>query len=1049
MNFTEYALKNKALVYFFVVVLVVGGLYSFMTMSKLEDPAITVKQAMVVTAYPGANAYQVELEVTNVLEESIRSMGDLDHVESRSMDDVSEILVELSSTVPLDELQQNWDILRRKVANVQSQLPKGAQPSLVMDDFGDVYGMFYAMTSQGFGYQEMIDYAQLVRRTVLDIDGVSSVDIYGERQSCIDIRILEDKMANLGVHPAEVILTLNNQNQTVYSGYYNSGEKRIRVGVNGNFTDINDIRNLLIRGHEEDELRLGDIADIAKGYVEPAREGVLYDTLPAIAISIAMQKGGNIIQLGTKVDQKLAELKENIIPAGIEFQKVFFQPTRVKEAINVFMVNLIESVLIVIFIVMLSMGFRSGYIIGAGLVIVVLGSFVVLHMMHGTLQRVSLASFIIAMGMLVDNAIVIVDGIMFDLQKGVKKPAALVNITKKTAWPLLGATTIGILTFLPIFLSPDTTGEYVRDLFIVLAVSLWLSWILALAYVPIQADRVLKVKGKPVSEEVMYKRKVYRFYRNILQFSLHYRWIVILILAVLLLVSVWAFRFIRQGFFPDLSYNQLYMEYQMPYGTNPEKVKADLASMERYLISRPEITAVTTSLGGTPSRYNLVRTVAEPALSYGELIVDFTSPATLKENINDLQKYLSEHYPQGYVRMKQYNLMYMNFPVQFMITGPDPAVLKNLCKQVEDIMRRDSTVILVTNNWGPETPVLDVRYHQQIAREAGLSRQDVSLALLAATEGLPIGSYYEGEHDLPIYIKSVNDRGERPERIDNIPVWSLTPSLNGLNMETIRELMLGMISEDEILSGLIGSKPLNQTTNGVDMAWEVPLVRRYNGQRSIAVQCNNAPGFTTTEARNSLLPKIDSIQLPPGYHSEWQGEYLASTQSKQYLFKNVPIAIVLVLVILIALFGDFRKPLMILLCLPLAIIGIVAGMLLAGKEFGFVAIVGALGLVGMMIKNGVVLVDEVNIQIQGGKEPFLAVLDASSSRLRPVLLAAMTTILGMIPLVNDDMFGALAVTIMGGLFIGTIITLVILPVLYAVFYRIRQKKTRGVENVML
>lgn len=1051
MNFTEYALKNRALVYFFVCVLVIGGVYSFFTMSKLEDPAITVKQAMIVTAYPGASAYQVELEVTDVLEKSIRTMGDLDHIESRSMDDVSEILVEIGSTVPLNELQQNWDILRRKVANVQSQLPAGAQPSMVLDDFGDVYGMFYAMTSDGFDYQKMMDYAELVRRTVLDIDGVSSVDIYGERQSCIDIEIQESKMANLGVHPAEIILTLRGQNATVYSGYYNSGEKRVRVGVDGAFSGIDDIKNLLIKGHENDNIRLGDVAQVSKGYVDPQREGLVYDTLPAIAISIAMQKGGNIIQLGKKIDDKLAELKESIIPAGIDFQKVFFQPARVKSAINVFMVNLIESVAIVIIVVMLAMGFRSGYIIGIGLVVVVLGSFVILHMMNGTLQRVSLASFIVAMGMLVDNAIVITDGIMVDLKRGIPKPAALINITKKTAWALLGATTIGILTFLPIFMSPDTTGEYVRDLFIVLAVSLWLSWILALAYVPIQADRAFKQKpqqaGAPADTNP-FDGPIYRGFQRVLKFAVFYRWGLLVATIIMLVVSVWGYRFIKQGFFPDLSYNQLYIEYKMPYGTNPEAVKKDLASIEKYLMSRPEITAVTTSLGGTPSRYNLVRTVAEPSLSYGELIVDFTSPETLKDSLQQLQAYLSSHYPQAYVRMKQYNLMYMDFPVQFMISGPDPAVLKDLCAQVEDIMRADSTAILVTNNWGAETPALDVRYKQQIARDANLSREDVGLAVLAATDGLPIGSYYEGEHDLPIYLKSVNDRGERPEQINNVPVWSMLPSTAGLSLNTLQELMTGMVSEADILKRLVGSTPLNQASSGVEVGWEVPVVRRYNGQRSIAAQCNNAPGFTAAAVRNSLLPKIDSIQLPPGYTTAWQGEYLASTQSQYYLFKNVPIAIVLILAILIALFRDFRKPLMILLCLPLAITGVVAGMLLAGKEFGFVAIVGALGLVGMMIKNGVVLVDEVDSQIRSGKDPFLALLDASTSRLRPVFLAAMTTILGMIPLVNDDMFGALAVTIMGGLFIGTIITLVILPVLYSLFFRIRhpeRDKKRGIK----
>ena len=1037
MNFTEYALKNRALVYFFVIVLVVGGIYSFFTMSKLEDPAITVKQAMVVTAFPGASAWQVELEVTDVLEKSIRSMGNLDHVESRSMDDVSYILVELGSTVPPADLQQSWDILRRKVANVQSQLPNGAQPSLVLDDFGDVYGMFYAMTSEGFGYQKMMDYAQLVRRTVLDIDGVSSVDIYGERQSCINIDIQEAKMANLGVHPAEIILTLRGQNATVYSGYYNSGEKRVRVGVDGSFDSIEDIRQLLIRGHEEDNIRLGDIADISKGYVEPQREGLIYDTIPAIAISIAMEKGGNIIQLGKVIDRELEKLKQTVIPAGINFEKVFFQPTRVKSAISVFMVNLIESVLIVIFVVMLSMGFRSGYIIGIGLVVVVLGSFVILHMMHGTLQRVSLASFIVAMGMLVDNAIVITDGIMVDLKRGIPKPAALVNITKKTAWALLGATTIGILTFLPIYMSPDTTGEYVRDLFIVLAVSLWLSWILALAYVPIQADRAFKPrKPKPGDNDNPFNGRIYRKYQSVLKCAVYYRWLFILATVILLAVSVWGYGFIKQGFFPDLSYNQLYIEYKMPFGTNPETVKKDLMSMEKYLMSRPEITAVTISLGGTPSRYNLVRTVAEPALSYGELIVDFTSPETLKDKLPELQIYLSSHYPQAYVRMKRYNLMYMDFPIQFMISGPDPAVLKRLCAQVEAIMRADSTAILVTNNWGPETPALDVRYQQQIARDVNLSREDVGLALLSATDGMPIGSYYEGEHALPIYLKSVNAKGERPEQLNNVPVWSMVPSTNGISMETVKELMTGMLGEDQLLKRVIGSVPLNQASAGVNMKWEVPVVRRYNGQRSIAAQCNNAPGYTSNSVRNSLLPKINAIPIPPGYKTEWQGEYLASTQSQSYLFKNVPIAIVIILAILIGLFKDFKKPLMILLCLPLAITGVVAGMLLAGKDFGFVAIVGALGLVGMMIKNGVVLVDEVDIQIRSGKDRFLALVDASTSRLRPVFLAAMTTILGMIPLINDDMFGALAVTIMGGLFIGTIITLVILPILYSLFFHI-------------
>lgn len=1037
MNISEYALKNKALVYFFVFVLIIGGIYSFFTMSKLEDPAITVKQALIVTAYPGASAYEVELEVTDLLEKSIRTMGTLDHIESRSMDDVSEILVELKSTVPLAQLQENWDILRRKVSNVQPQLPSGCQPSMVYDDFGDVYGIFYAMTSDGFSYQQMSDYANLVRRQMLDIEGVNGVTIWGEHPNAVDISIIEDKMANLGVHPAEVLLTLQGQNKTVYSGYFDSGVKRIRVGVKGRFDSTEDIGSLLIRGHEQDEIRLRDIAQITIAPQTPIRQSLHYDSLPAIGISIAMDNGGNILELGKKVDKRLEELKNTIIPTGLNFQKVFYQPTRVQDAIQVFMINLIESVIIVILIIMFFMGFKSGVTIGNGLVIIVLGSFLILHMMHGTLQRVSLGSFIVAMGMLVDNAIVIVDGIMVDMKRGIPKPQCLTNISKKTAWPLLGATTIGILAFYPIYLSPDTTGEYVRDLFIVLAVSLWLSWILALAYAPIQADRSFKVTTNTNADKEPFQGKIYDSFRSTLGFVIRHRAIALIIIVILLVVSAWGFKFIPQGFFPDLTYNQLYVEYKMPYGTNPNYVEQELDSIKNYLVKQEGITAVTTSFGGTPSRYNLVRTVAEPALSYGELIVDFTTPATLKRMLPNLQSYMSEHHPQAYIRFKRYNLMYMNFPIQFQISGPDPDTLRYLCQQVEDIMRKNPNVMLVTNNWGEETPAFSVAYDQPNARRVNLSREDVSLALLSSTDGLPIGIYYDSYHPLPITLKSLAHNGQKMTHLDNVPVWSSVPNLNSISLSSIPLLAEGAISENDILEQLIGSIPLNQVTQGIDVKWETPVVRRYNGQRAIAAQCNNVIGVTASAARESLLPDIEALRLPPGYSTKWEGEYLASQESEAYLFNYIPLAMVLIFTILLLLFKDFKRPLMILCCLPLALIGIVAGMLLANKEFGFVAIVGALGLIGMMIKNGVILVDEIDLEIRNGVKPLHAVIEGSTTRLRPVFLAAATTILGMIPLVSDDMFGALAVTIMGGLLVGTIITLIILPVLYTLITRIK------------
>ena len=1037
IDISKWAFENKKLIYFLIAVLIVGGAYSSYEMSKLEDPEITVKLAMVVTTYPGASAHQVELEVTDVLEKNIRSMGNIDNVESYSYNDLSLIQVELKTTVKETDVEQCWDLLRRKVANAQAELPEGASPSIVKDDFGNVYGMFFALTGDGLSDRELSDYSELVKREVSELDGVERVDLYGKRPECINISLLQDRMANLGVKPAEVLATLNGQNQTTYTGYYDNGDNRIRVTVSDKFKTVEDIGRMLIQGHDADQLRLSDIARIEKDYEDPTRNELFYDRQRAIGIMVAASSDADIIKVGHQVEKKLEQLKVERLPAGVECHKVFYQPERVGSSLGTFILNLIESVIIVVVILMIAMGFKSGVIIGISLVVTVFGSFLFLYFMDGTMQRVSLASFVLAMGMLVDNAIVIVDGILVDLERGVKRPAALTNIAKKTAMPLLGATLIAILAFFPIFISPDTTGEYVRDLFIVLAVSLLLSWVLALTHIPIHADHSLKVKPKKASEN-LYDSKIYRLFRQFLSFMLWHKSMAIGVVVVLLAITAFLYRYIPQGFFPDLSYTQLYIEFKMPEGTRVERVESDLAKIEDYLLSRPEVTHVTTSVGGTPARYNLVRSIAEPTMSYGELIVDYTTPEELKASMTEIQDYLTAHYPDAYVRMKRYNLMYKKYPIELMFTGPDPAVLRELTEKAEQIMRDEPAITLVTNDWEPMTPTLMVNYYQPIARSVGLSRSDVGLSMLAATDGMPVGSFYEGVHAKPLYMKSVNSEGEKVEALDNIPVWSVLPSTAALNEESLKGLLMGTMSGEDLLAQSIGSIPLNQATQGISLKWEDPVVRRYNGQRAMRAQCNNVLGYTAESARALIAEKVDTITLPEGYAKQWLGEHKASGESMKYLFGNIPLAVILMIAILIMLFKDFRKPIIIFCCLPLAAIGIVLGMLISGKEFGFVAIVGALGLVGMMIKNGVVLLDEIGLQIASGKSQTQALLDSSSSRFRPVMMASLTTILGMIPLLGDDMFGSMAVTIMGGLLVGTVITLVFIPVLYAIFFKERK-----------
>ena len=525
MDISKWAFRNRNLIYFLIAVLLLGGAYSCYQMSKLEDPEIKVKLAMVVTTYPGASAHQVELEVTDVLEKNIRTMGNIDNIESYSYNDLSLIQIELLSTVPDDDVEQCWDMLRRKVSDARALLPEGATTPIVKDDFGNVYGMFYALTGDGLSDRELSDYAELIKREVSSLEGIDRVELYGKRPECINISLLQDRMANLGVKPAEVLATLNGQNKTTYTGYYENGDNRIRVTVNDKFKSVEDIGNMLIQGHDDDQLRLHDIARIEKSYESPTRNELFYDRERAMGILIAASSGSDIVKVGKTVETVLAQLQETRLPAGVQYHKVFYQPTRVGASLGTFVINLIESVAIVVLILMLAMGFKSGVIIGISLVVTVFGSFLFLQFTGGTMQRVSLAAFVLAMGMLVDNAIVIIDGILVDLKAGKDRMEAMTAIGRQTAMPLLGATLIAIIAFLPIFMSPDTAGVYTRDLFIVLAVSLLLSWVLALVHVPLMANRRLHPEVEVnASGKRVYKGKVYALLRTILCFGLSHRW---------------------------------------------------------------------------------------------------------------------------------------------------------------------------------------------------------------------------------------------------------------------------------------------------------------------------------------------------------------------------------------------------------------------------------------------------------------------------------------------------------------------------------------------
>lgn len=1036
INWGVWALKNKRLVYFLLLMLTLGGVTAYMSMSKLEDPEIKVKQAAIVTTYPGASSHEVELEVTDKLEKSIRSLAAVKTVKSSSMADVSVITVELSELLSNKEVDQAFDLLRRKVYDVQGALPTGAQESVILDGMGDVFGLFYAFQYEGYSNEEAVQYAELIQREVKGIKGVSQVVIYGKQAQTINIDLNEEKLANLGIMPMQVLQLIQGQNAIIYSGYYDVGGQRMRVSVSNRYKTVEDISDLIIQGTQGDQIRLGDIAHISEGYANPQRSGMRFDGKQALGIAISANSGTDITKVGKAVEELIQRIEIERLPAGMKMHKVFFQSDRVKDSLNSFIINLIESVLIVVFILIFFMGWRSGVILGIGLFVTVMGSILLLNTFNGTLQRVSLMAFILAMGMLVDNAIVVLDGIQINLEKGMERSRALTEPGMQTAMPLLGATLIAILSFLPIFLSPDTAGIYVRDLFIVLAVSLMLSWILALVMNPILADKMMHPK-KLKSEGEAYTGRFYDTLERVVKWVLHHRWVSVGSVAIVVLISLWGYRLLPQGFFPDMDYNQLYIEYKLPEGYTTQRVDHDLKEIEDYLRGRKEIDHVTTAIGGTPARYNLVRSITGSSLSYGELIVDFYTPKDAVENLDEIQAYLTERYPDAQVRVKRYNLMYKEYPIELEFRGPDPAVLRNLAEQAVDIIQKDPKTLMVRSNWFPRVPALQIDYNQPKALRAGLSRRDIGLSLLTATYGLPMGTFYDGAEPKTITIRTVNQEGQPLDALDNAAIFSMLPSINKLDRKTLEGLLTGAVTKEDIISSLLQSKPLSSVTDGVQLIWEEPIIMRTDGERSIKAQCVPITGVSNETLRSSIAPALENIALPEGYSMKWEGEYGASEEATTYLFMYYPVAIILMIGILIMLFGDYKKPIVIILCLPTLAIGVVWGMYISGKTFSFTAIVAVLGLIGMMIKNIIVLLDEVTLLTSQGIDEYHALVSSAKSRVRPVMLASATTILGMLPLLTDALFGPTAVVIMAGLIVATVMTIIFAPLVYALLYKVR------------
>lgn len=1035
-------MKRPTLFWSLMTFILIAGVLAFLQMPKLEDPAVSVKQAMVIVPYSGATAHEVELKVAQTMEDELRALPNVKKIKSECQNGMATITVEFQMTVLQKDLEQHFDLLRRKVNDSRSKLPQDCYDPIVIDDMMDVYGIFYAFTGEGYSYPELYKYAKLIRRELLGVKGVKRILITGNRDEVIQITLSKEKIARNGIIPTQIMMSLQNAGKTVNAGSYQNKSDRLPLHVSSAVTDEKDIRNLLIRTPQGKTIRLGDIAQIERTYSEPQRNGFFVDGKPALAICLTMEENAIVPDVGKAVEKRLAEIMPQI-PVGMEMEKIFFQPDKVNEAISSFMVNLVESVLIVILILIFTMGFRSGLIIGFGLILTIAVSFPILLMCGTTLQRISLGAFIVAMGMLVDNAIVIMDGILIDKARGVGPKTYLYRIGQHTAMPLLGATLIAVSTFLAVYLSPDSAGEYAGDLFLVLCVSLLASWILALTQVPMCAKSWLPVREKTIQQPQIYHSPVHRFIRRTISLLVEYKKTTLATAFILLALCIFGMTKVKNLFFPDFDYKQFIVEYFLPSQTDPDRVRKDLLEMSALLKENPAIERVAASMGSAPAHYCLVRPMTSGGDCYGELMVDCKDYETVVAQIPAIRKLLRERYPDAYIRIRKYNFsIASSHTVEVEFSGPDPAILRKLSQQAEDIMRRCPYVdpYSVGNNWKPKGKTLTADYVREDALRSGIERSDVGNALLAATDGLPVGVLNDQDRTVLIHLLVRNADGSRITNLNDIPVWS---TLN-LRMDDneLKGLLTGSTKMDELQDQLFRSVPLGNVARQIRLDWEDNYIYRLNGQRAIEAECDpNTDLYEATPAKvvASIQKEIERIPLPDGYRMRWVGEGELQGEAIGNLMKYLPVTLFIILGILLLLFNSWKKVILILLCFPFVFCGITPSLLLFRQPFTFMAIIGMMGLIGMMVKNAIVLVDEINrLQQEEHFHPYHAVVEATVSRVRPVLMASLTTIVGMIPLVNDPMYGSMAITIMGGLTVGTLITLVLLPIFYTALFHIHK-----------
>ena len=997
-----------------IVILLVGGLWSLSNVGRLEDPNAPFSMALVVTPYPGASALEVEQEVTEVIETAVQRLADFDIITSKSLNGRSEVLVEVDESIPLDQLQQVWDGLRRRVRDAETALPPGSGTPIVRDDFGDIFGLMYAVAAPDYPDDEIRDMARDLQRTAKAVDGVSQVSVDGVPQEAIFLEMDHRRLTQLGLPINSVFQRISVENQVVPAGSALVDGRRLRIAPAMAFDSVEAVENLSLGIPGTSEIiRLKDIGRVTREQVEAPFELIRHNGRPVFTLGVSVSRQLNVVAVGKAVDLALSEHLQRL-PIGVTIEPIYAQHAEVEKSVNQFLINLALSVGTVVLALFLFMGWRAGTIVGVVLLLSIIGTFIAMPILDVQLQRISLGALMIAMGMLVDNGIVVAEGMVVGVRQGLQPAEAAERAVRRTQLPLLGATIIGAIAFAPISLSNDDAGHFLISLFQVISVALLLSWILAITLIPMLGSMLLK-PGEARSEDEVYSGWIFAPYRVLLGASLRRYWRAFFVLSAITGVCFWAFQYVKPGFFPTTGSPIFYVDYWLPEGTDIHTTDQRIQTLEKDIRELADVTALTSFVGRGANRFTAIMNPQQPNSSYAQIVGRVRDFNTLSDDIRTLGRALAERHSEAEIRVFRAEFTPgSGMKIEARFSGPSSQVLRRLADQALDIYAQHN-LIDRSIDWRQPALTLVPEFDEIKAQAAGVSRQDVAQALAFASEGVQIGLYRDADQLVPIIARAPAQERANAHQFSDRLVWSS--------------------SQQQYI-------PMSQVVPEFKLQAQDTIIHRRGRERTITAMANPPFGHNPTFTVLSVQPEIEAIELPPGYRLEWGGEIEGNQKANEALGPGIAFGVLSMFLLTLLLFGRLTQTIIIWLTLPMIMCGVVVGLVATDLPFTFPAFLGLLSTIGMLIKNCIILVDEIDKRLDERGATVSNILMASVSRLRPVMLAAGTTIVGMSPLLSDPFFKEMAVCIMSALAFATVLTLIAVPVLYRIAHR-RQLQPAG------